>query len=522
MEIKIYPLVVVKQVFEKNYLFKVLGLIGIPKLITFILTIICFPILLHALGAEQYGLFIFTVAALSLFEVLVDFGISLASGKAVAAVRACQPAAICNEFFVWVKMQAAFLAFGFLPMVLAAYMVVKDRTSFQDTTLLIVVAMSAIFNVVVNFVRTNLQSLLAFKSLSVLDTSESIIRSSGMLLVALQFPTTLALAYSTLATSVFSSLTAMILITLRLRGLQKDHSSTSTLVMQKWPGSQATIKSRIRESASFLWMRISTRLFQDAPLLIIGRILGAELVGIIGAYRKIIELVSTPFIIIGSALAVRVVEYSRKGSNLMEHLWSAVFRISSIGLPIALALFMTSDLAAHKLLPNNPNAGLMFSVLSVSIFPYILACIFPAMTDYMGGLFLRNCVVTAFAIVNIVATYWAASRGDHLLVVGCYLLIYSCMSIGYLVIAANLFAIRLHKIIPGYVFSFCGASIFAFILSFVFAVLLNSQEFINSIPLAAVMQLVAFAFTLCGFVYSNGVLRNNYSFTKILNLERSK
>ena len=123
---------------------KVLRLSGIPNLITFCLTLLSFPLLLRALGAETYGTVLFIGAALGLFGVLVDFGVSSAASKAMAAVRVHQPGAIRHEFFVWARLQASFVLVGFIPMLLA-YLMVKGSPALQDTTLLLVMSAAVAF-----------------------------------------------------------------------------------------------------------------------------------------------------------------------------------------------------------------------------------------------------------------------------------------------------------------------------------------------------------------------------------------
>lgn len=424
---------------ERNYLLKVLGLSGIPKLITFGLTLISFPILLRALGAEAYGSVLFVGAALSLFEVLVDFGVSSAAGKSMAATRANQPAAIQSEFVAWAKLQGAFMALGFAPMLLAAYLIVKDSSSFQDTTLLFVMSASMVFSVILNFIRPNLQSLLAFKSLAALDTAESIIRSFGLLVVAFLFPSALGLAIAGLATAIAASLLAIALVTRRLSSVKAEYAMAAVQAIPSWPGCHATVRSRLRESANFLWLRLSTRLFQEGPMLIFGRIAGVEVVGVVGAFRKVTEILGTPYLVIGNALMVRVHEIARQGDRALLALWDAAMRIASTSLVFAALVFLMSEPLAKLLLPENESATELFAVMAVLVTTHVVFAMVAPMSDYLGGLFSRNAFLSGIAVLQLPFLWLVGGVGNlHVLLVA-YVAVSVILAAGYSFIACKVF-----------------------------------------------------------------------------------
>lgn len=422
---------------EKHYLLKVLGLSGIPKLFTFGLTLVSFPLLLRALGAETYGIVLFIGAALGLFEVIVDFGVSSAAGKSMAAVRAHQPAAIRSEFFVWIKLQAFFLVFGFAPMLFAAYLMIKHSPEFQDMTLLLVMSAAVAVRVILNFIRPNLQSLLAFKSLAVLDTSESIIRSSGFLLVAFLFPNALGLAYAGLATAFLSSVLAIVLITLRLSAVQKEMPSVTLETSSQWTGRHKTLKARLRESANFLWLRFSSRLFQEGPMIIMGRLLGAEVVGIVGAFRKVSEIISTPYLVIGNALMVRVHEVERQGRHALQSLWDAAIRIVSTSLFFTALVFLVAEPLAELLLPESNIAAQLFLIMTPLVFFSSLGGMIAPMSDYMGGLGTRNILLTLMSVIQIILLWLASAYGGTNPAVAAMVLTYGILVLGYVWVASH-------------------------------------------------------------------------------------
>lgn len=424
---------------KKHYLLKVLGLSGIPKIATFILTLASFPLLLRNLGANDYGVVLFIGSALSLFEVLVDFGVSSAAGKSMAAVRAHHPQTIRSEFLAWARLQSLFVCIGFAPMLLAAYLIVKDSPSFRAPSLLLVMAAAVGFNVVLNFVRPNLQSLLAFKSLAALDTFESVVRSTGYFVVAFVYPSALGLAFAGLATSVTASALAMLLVARRLSAARADYASLAPDQPNDWPGKHYTVKSRIRTSANFLWLRFSTRLFQEGPILIIGRLLGAEVVGIIGAFRKVSEILSIPYLVIGNALMVRVNEVASQGSASLQALWDTALRIVSTVLFIAALVYLAAEPLAQVLLPGSKNAPVMFAVMSLLVAVTATFGTLAPMSDYMGGLSSRNVLLTVTALVQLPILWVAGITGSIGGAVVAYVAVNLILALGYACITHKVF-----------------------------------------------------------------------------------
>lgn len=429
---------------ERHYLLKVLGLSGIPRLATFGLTLVSFPLLLRALGASDYGVVLFIGSALGLFEVLLDFGVSLAAGKSMAAVRTHHPHDIRREFFAWARLQALFVSIGFVPMLLAAYLMTKGSPIFEDSTLLLVMAVSVALGVALNFVRANLQSLLAFKSLAVLDTFQSVTNSAGFIVVAFVYPTPLGLGIACLATVLASCVLATLLIAPRLYSKQSCH----TPIVQDHPepgfGNQM-VKQRVRESANFLWLRLSTRLFQEGPILILGRLLGVEVIGVIGAFRKISEIFGTPYLVVGNALMVRVNEVASQGEDALHALWDSALRIVSTALLFSALLYLFAEPLAHVLIPSSNRAPHLFAVMSALAAISAISGILSPMSDYLGGLLSRNIFLSVMAVVQMTLLWIVGSTGDTERTVAIYVATNLVLVIGYIVIAHNVF---FHEVVP--------------------------------------------------------------------------
>ena len=72
---------------EKNYLLKVIAYSSVPKIITVVLTLISFPLMIRSIGTSDYGLYVYLLSIIAIFESFIDFGISSAAGRAIARER---------------------------------------------------------------------------------------------------------------------------------------------------------------------------------------------------------------------------------------------------------------------------------------------------------------------------------------------------------------------------------------------------------------------------------------------------
>lgn len=416
---------------DRNYLMKVLGLSGVPKLATFALSLTTIPIVLRSVGAAQYGTFLYVGAAVSIFEVLIDFGVSSAGGRRLAELRVSRPWALRSEILAWARLQATFLAGGFVPMLLIAHAVLDAGRTESATSLLAVVSATLGVNVVLNFCRPCLQSLLAFKSMTVLDTSQSVLRSLAFLAAVQFMPNALGLAIAGLSTAAVAAALAVLLLVQRLReqGVSNDERAPIT-----------TTRERLRLSGAFLWLRISTRLFLEMPLLLIGRFLGPDLVGIIGAFLRVSEIINTPYLIVGNALMVRVNEISERGRQSMASLWEAALRIVSTAICMAVLFHLAAPLLGKMLLPRVADAPEAFSLLAPLIFTVSLSGVLAPMSDYLGALTRRNTALSVMALVQVPVlmlsiTWWGAVGA-----LGAYVVTQMTLSVVYFLLAQRIFS----------------------------------------------------------------------------------
>ena len=203
---------------ERYYLLKILGLSTIPRIVTFTLTLVSFPLMVKALGASQYGIFVYLINVISILESFADFGVSSAAGKALAEARTVRPAYIRRELSLWVKAQSAVAFVGLMPLVVIGYYLntITGKLS-APPEVFFVVTLSIWMAIANSFIRASLVSLLSFKYLSVLDTVESVVRSIGYFFVAFAMPTLFVLAVAGLVTVVCTSLLGVFFVMHSLR-----------------------------------------------------------------------------------------------------------------------------------------------------------------------------------------------------------------------------------------------------------------------------------------------------------------
>jgi O-antigen/teichoic acid export membrane protein len=425
------------QLIEKNYLLKVLTLSGAPKLITFGLTLLSFPLVVRALGAENYGTLVFIGSSVALFEVLMDFGVSSASGKAMAEVRTHRPRAITRELYAWARLQVTFVAVGFGPMVLGSYMLVQGKSGYQDAAILWVLAAGACFSVAVNFLKANLQSLLAFKSLAVLDTAQSVIRSAGLLIVAFLVPTVMGLALAGVATAVLSSTLAVALMALQLKQFNACELPFGDL--EHLGQTRFELKSRLQESANFLWLRFATRMFQEGPNIIFGRSLGPEVVGIVAAFRKIVEILSVPYLVIGNGVMVRIHEVARKGEGALLKLWDGAFNIAITSVFFAVVVYISAEALGTMLMPDTESVPGLFALMSLMVISNIFFALIAPMSDYLGGLRKRNVFLTIMSLAQMLILALVGVFNNVFISVFVLVLSGLIVAAGYVLIARKVF-----------------------------------------------------------------------------------
>lgn len=164
-----------------------------------------------------------------------------------------------------------------------------------------------------------------------------------------------------------------------------------------------------------------------------------EFVGIIGAYRKVIEVLGVPYSIIGNTLMVRVRElYHQRGDSIIR-VWNLAIRIASTTVFLSGCIFFLSDPLSAWLLPGSAMAQELFPLLTALIFSSVTLSIVAPMSDYMGGLHNRNIFLTIISIIQVPILFYAGSELNIIALTCVYICINITLTLGYILIAKNIF-----------------------------------------------------------------------------------
>jgi O-antigen/teichoic acid export membrane protein len=394
--------------------------------------------MVRALGAREFGVFVYVTAVIAVLESFVDLGVSAAAGKAIATARDAENARPASVVRDWFGLQALVAAVGFAPVMGLTYAVaISDTALGVSFDIVLVLVVAACIGVFLNFARAALTSLLAFKALAALDTTEALVRGAGWIAVAVYMPTAVGLAWASLLTAAVMVILAGA-FAFRLYGFSKV-SSTPERSAGRIAALRRAYKHMLRASLGFLWLRLMWRVIQSVPMVVFGRMFGTEIVGILGVFSKLIEWIGFPFIVIGTALAVRAPGVVARGHSAVRELWDAASKFIAVSLMLAASVGLASGLLAELFLPKSVTAPHFIALLSPLIFVTVAAAVVAPMSDYVGSLRLRNLLLTGIAIVQLpillVAGWWLGPVGA----VAAHVAIGCAMTFGYVAIARHLF-----------------------------------------------------------------------------------
>lgn len=442
---------------DSNYLLKVLGLSAIPRLFTSVITLISFPIMLRAVGTSEYGLIVYVGATISILESFVDFGVSAAAGKSIADVRAQKPHLLRKELTRWINLQSKLAFLGLIPLIGVSFLIFSMNAKIKvDSWLLLISVFTVWLTISVNFARACIRSYLAFRTLAVLDTLESTVRSSGLLIVAWFFPSAIGLAFAGLITAI----TMGIIFCWSLMRVSDIYSVP--MVTEDYNRDNAlevnSLRLMVKESFSFLGLRLSTRAFQAVPLVVFG-MFGTELVGIISAFSKILEIVTLPFMIIGNALAVKAKEVKAKGLSAIITLWDTCLRLIVMAGVLTGAFFIAAGSVANIFMPKSLHGPILFSIMSVLVLIQSTSSFISPLSDYVGGHRMRVIYVSILAILQIPFLWVGMTFYGEIGVTICYIFIQLLMIIGYIIIAKRAFFELDKYVIPSYIYIALGITI---------------------------------------------------------------
>ena len=425
---------------DRRYLAKVLGMSLVPRVFTSVLTLISFPILLRAVGASQYGIIVYLGAVIGVLESLADFGVSSAAGKGIAEARARRAAALPADVIRWARLQALVALIGSVPVFGFSYLYVRYGGTIKVDVMLLFVMVSATWvSICSNFVRAGIRSCLDFRALMVLDTTESMVRSVSFIVVARLFPTALGIAGAALATALIVSIVGAVIFVRVVRAHRRAVESVEQLAPGENHPTELSSREMLRQSVHFLGLRFSTRMTQAVPIIVIGRVVGPGVVGVIGAFSRISELLGFPFTVIGNALSVRAQEVLLRDRAAVAALWDTVLRFGVLAAVLASGMALLSNPLAQLLLPGNSSAVPQFAVLSITIVTTAIASMVAPMSDYVGALPKRVALISLISIAEIPLLYGGGKAFGPIGGIGAYALALCFTSAGFVFIAKRSF-----------------------------------------------------------------------------------
>jgi len=502
---------------DKNYILNVLTISSLPKILSFSLKLISYPLMVRAVGVSQLGVVVYLSAVITILECFVDFGATTAAGKDIAAARDQDSVSEVYVLMKWLKFQISIALISFIPFLLFTYLITFYSSTINfDIEILIILVISNWLRVFINFIRTALTSLLAFKLLVVLDILESLMQSLFWFLVATYLPTIFGLALSNIILTLLILIVGVLILFYSIG--MKWPRENNELTEQKSLSSDYSPKILIYKSIDFFWLRIATRSLTSIPNIIFGKIFGADFVGIIGAYSKIIDLLNFPYGVIGYALAVRASDIVVKGVSKVTALWNMVSKVVSLSLFLSAICFIGSPYIKMVLFPNNPNSISIIKIMSILIFTNAISSTITMMSDYVDSVKSRNILISFVSIFQIPILLFVAKMYGENGSVLCLALVILITNYFYIKIALKNFFKDARFHIRKEVIYFSFTIIFALIVSDYFQrndyVLIFAQvnwlnNFLSSIFILTFVIILSFIF--------NKKMRRFYSLRNILN-----
>ncbi|KRC81725.1 lipopolysaccharide biosynthesis protein [Sphingomonas sp. Root241] len=421
---------------DQNYLYRVLGLSFLPRVLTFLLTLISFPLMVRGLGASEYGIIVYLTSVAIVLEIPAGFGVSGAVGRAMAVRRASAPHKLREELARWARWQLT-VCFCSLPIsAVIGYLAVTIWIQQAiPLGLLAVVILSLYVSVFTSFSKAVLTSMLRFKHLAMLEAFESLTRSAGWFAVGIFFKTVWALALVQLATAVCVMGLAIYFLTRSL----SDIPAADEDMMDEAATAALSPDGMFRQSVAFLMLLLGTRAYQALPVMLVSKLLGFEVAGILGAFGRIAELVNVPFVVVGNALMVRVPEIHTRGLVVITRYWDMLSRLAVVALGVGLGFWLISDEVSAWMLPDSALAPSLFAIQSALIFFRAISDLAAPAADYVGGLKRRVYFLSGFAALQLPLIWLGWWLGGVHWAVAAMVLSYSTMVVGYIAIARSVF-----------------------------------------------------------------------------------
>lgn len=423
---------------ERNYLLNVLAISSVPRVISFVLKLISYPIMVRSVGAMELGIVMYIGAVIAVTESFVDFGASSAAGKDIASAREHGDHSMIFVIKKWGFFQLLVASIGFVPFLIISYLISQFGSDIVFDVKMLIILISAVWlTIFINFIRATLTSMLAFRALAILDMFESIFRSFLWIGVAIMMPTALGLALSNIILALLSLIVGLTLVLLNFRKNWKNEFEEN--IINEGYRQNYSLKVMLMKSLDFLWLRFATRMSTSVPTIMFGRFYGAELVGIIGGFSRILILCNFPFGVIGNALSVRAPGIVIQGLSKARAMWDVVSRVSVFSVVLAGLAYLSSNMIGHLLFPGNSGAVYIVEILSIVIITNAVTAIVAPISDYVGSLRSRNTLLSIFSVLQFIVLWIGGMYFSKQVSIMLYVTMLTLINIGYIKIALRKF-----------------------------------------------------------------------------------
>tara|TARA_Y100000816_G_C26104140_1_gene586106 strand:+ start:2168 stop:3601 length:1434 start_codon:yes stop_codon:yes gene_type:complete len=405
--------------FEKNYIKKTFFEIGYPKIISFLIGFVSFPLMINSIGLTEYGVYIYLSTIVILIEAFMDFGITSAWGKHCASLRTNEYD-IKNSYFIWIFFQV-FSAV----LILLISLTIVFFNDIDNESIFIYILFTLFFGVFHNFQKSTLHSLLCFKIVARIDLLESVFRTLIYLMIAFFFKSVVIMALLFLLSSI------LLLI------ISSSISIRIIFEKKKLRKRKNEFKMILNKSFMFLWLRLSTRLFHELPVIILRNYTNDFLVGLLGSIRKLIEYLTIPFSIIGNILMVRSKELIiRKKNNILLNSLNMVIYFVLLFLPL---IMLFEDILLISFFDSFNLDIPLFLLIVFYLISNIVFSLYAPVSDYLGALTQRNYFLSAMVILSVIVLFLISTlETDQILMIAIIVLLNFILAFGYYIISKKI------------------------------------------------------------------------------------
>ncbi|WP_218773718.1 hypothetical protein [Cylindrospermopsis raciborskii] len=230
-----------------------------------------------------------------------------------------------------------------------------------------------------------------------------------------------------------------------------------------------------------------------------------------------IDLFTTPYLIIGNALMVRVHEVAKQGRSALRQLFEQATNIAASSALILAVVWILLDPISRWLFPDTENVEKFFAPLLFLIPAIITNALYVPLSDYYGGLTKRNLFLSVMAIIQL-GVLWGCSRwGDGYSAVILVVVIYLITVRGYAMIASRVLLGDFKPPIPKEAKAFILINLMSLATSSFISETIRQSSNLHGLP-PFILHLAIFFVMTCAMTGSRSDLRRSFLQLGILRL----